>query len=74
MTTMAMKTKKKKRVRKTQLWSRQNEMKVMMEMNINILKRATRKQPKLEIILRSQCIMIMSANMKKVRNVTMIRR
>jgi hypothetical protein len=54
MTTMAMKTKKKKRVRKTQLWSRQNEMKAMMVMNINRKKRAIRKQPKLDIILRSQ--------------------
>jgi hypothetical protein len=53
MTTMAMQIKKKKKgARKTQPRSRQNEMKAMMVMNINRKKRAIRKQPKLNIILR----------------------
>jgi hypothetical protein len=58
MTTMAMKTKRnrrRKRLRKTQPWLRQNEMKAMMVMTINRKKKTIRKQPKLDIILKSQC-------------------
>jgi hypothetical protein len=56
MTTMTMKTRRRRRREgeKTQPWSRQNEMKTMMAMNINRKKGVIRKQPKLDIILRSQ--------------------